>query len=400
MEGQTAAELTLKKKDQVKTLATKRSVKAHGNPVTVDPQLLFQRFITAANTAYKDKQDLFRHELCSFPSALFDTPDFLRHPNKAALADELWKLLLGDGTTPSTSLPSDLQLVIDGGSLLQRLQAPWKRGCTFESIIDSCVCFVNNRYPQAVVVFDAYMSGPFTKDMTHLRRSKGVNGNAVHFTPNMVLRSTKEQFLANAENKQRFIFALGVSLEKICTVIHAKADADLQIVLTAIESANFKSTAVVGEDTDLLVLLAHHSNEKAHNMYFFSDKPGKSNRIWHVKQLIAVLGDFPYLLLFLHALTGSDTTSRPFGIGKAAALRKLRNCPELQHLAQVFLQVQSVSLEDMQSAGERVLVLLYGGKRSVHHRLAGLRFCSLTFLLIILLINVTVSVCVLPSSAS
>ena len=34
------------------------------------------------------------------------------------------------------------------------------------------------------------------------------------------------------------------------------------------------------------------------------------------------------------------------------------------------------------------------------HRLAGLRFCSPTFLLIILLINVTVSVCVLPSSAS
>ena len=104
--------------------------------------------------------------------------------------------------------------------------------------------------PKAVVVFDGYMSGPSTKDMTHLRQSKGVNGNAVHFTPNiyMVLRSTKEQFLANAENKQRFIFALGASLEKICTVIHAKADADLQIVLTATESANFKSTAAVKED--------------------------------------------------------------------------------------------------------------------------------------------------------
>ena len=82
MEGQTAAELTLKKKDQVKTLATQRSVKADGNPVTVDPQLLFQRFITAANTAYKDKQDLFRHELCSFPSALFDTPDFCGSPTR------------------------------------------------------------------------------------------------------------------------------------------------------------------------------------------------------------------------------------------------------------------------------------------------------------------------------
>ena len=106
----------------LKTLATKQSLKIDGNPISVDPQLLFQRFIIAANCTYEDKQELFRFELCSFPSALFNSPDFMRQPNKAALADELWKLLPEDANNLNTPNPDgDLQYVINGGSLLQRL---------------------------------------------------------------------------------------------------------------------------------------------------------------------------------------------------------------------------------------------------------------------------------------
>ena len=66
MEGQTAAELTMKRNDQVRKLATKRSLKVEGTPVSVDPQQLFQRFITVANTTYDDKQELFRFEQLPF----------------------------------------------------------------------------------------------------------------------------------------------------------------------------------------------------------------------------------------------------------------------------------------------------------------------------------------------
>ena len=108
MEGQTAAELIMKRTGQLRTLATKRSLKIDGNPVSVDPQLLFQRFITAANSTYEDKQELFRFELCSFPSALFDSPDFMRQPNKAALADELWETTAWRYNILNTPLPDDL----------------------------------------------------------------------------------------------------------------------------------------------------------------------------------------------------------------------------------------------------------------------------------------------------
>ena len=378
MEGHTAADLVLRKNYQLKTLGAKKSVKVDGCPVTIDPQLLFQLFTTAANSTYEDKKELFRYELCSFPSSLFESPDFLRQPNKASLADELWMLLPASGYVPGdSSEPKDVQFVIDGGSLLQRLQWPWKRVSIFETIIGAYVHFVTIHYPRALVVFDRYASGPSTKDMTHLRRTKGQKGATAHFSTDMVLQTSKEQFLVNKENKQRFISALGAALETTSTVVYSKTDANLDIVLAAIDWAKTKATAVVGEDTDLLILLEDHTcpDSDTHDIVFFSDEKGKNTKIWSMKQLVSVLEELRHLLLFLHNFTGCDTMSRPFGIGKGAALKKLKSCLQMQTAAQVFLQ--EVSLETVQSAGEKALVMMYGGNPS--ESLDALRyrlFCS------------------------
>ena len=91
----------------------------------------------------------------------------------------------------------------------------------------------------------------------------------------MVLQTSKEQFLVNKENKQRFISALGVALETTSTVVYSKADADLDIVFAAIDCAKTKATAVVGEDTDPLILLAHHACPDSHDIVFFFGQKGK-----------------------------------------------------------------------------------------------------------------------------
>ncbi len=44
------------------------------------------------------------------------------------------------------------------------------------------------------------------------------------------------------------------------TVFQAQGDADLSIVCKAIEAGNHCTTIVVGEDTDLLVLLCYYVN--------------------------------------------------------------------------------------------------------------------------------------------
>ncbi|GFR90590.1 hypothetical protein ElyMa_002571700 [Elysia marginata] len=133
-----------KRKDQVKTKDTKH-------------QLLFQRLVTGARGAYVVNKDLFKFELSSHPSALFDGYGLLREPDKASLADVLW--IMAKCFTMLPDLPQEVgallehQHVIDGGSLLYRLA--WPRGSTFERICSMYVDFVHRKYFKPVAVFTA-----------------------------------------------------------------------------------------------------------------------------------------------------------------------------------------------------------------------------------------------------
>ena len=90
----------------------------------------------------------------------------------------------------------------------------------------------------------------------HQRRGKGQAGVTVTFTKDMQFTMKKDKFLANKSNKQQFINLLSAQLEKNkCKVHHAPGDADQLIVWKAVESATMVNTMLVGDDTDLLVLL-------------------------------------------------------------------------------------------------------------------------------------------------
>ena len=52
MSGQNILNFTFKRSQQVITLSTKTSIKIDGEPIQVDPQLLFQRLTTTANTLF------------------------------------------------------------------------------------------------------------------------------------------------------------------------------------------------------------------------------------------------------------------------------------------------------------------------------------------------------------
>ena len=71
MTGIPVAQYTFKRSDQVTTLQSKSSVRVDGQPIHIDPELLFQRLIVASN-AIDDRKASFRFESCSYTSALFD----------------------------------------------------------------------------------------------------------------------------------------------------------------------------------------------------------------------------------------------------------------------------------------------------------------------------------------
>jgi len=116
MEGKTAAEYSFKRVNQAVTLYMKCAVKIGGVAVQIDPQLLFQG-LTVAARATGNMKDVFKYELCSYPSALFDSTLLLREPQKPVLANAIWTLLTPD----SFGITGEVQYVLDGGALLQRI---------------------------------------------------------------------------------------------------------------------------------------------------------------------------------------------------------------------------------------------------------------------------------------
>lgn len=362
--GKRVSGFSFKKKDQVITLKTKSSVKIDNETVQVDPQLLFQRLIFVARGKIPLEQlpFLFTYELCTYPPALFDRDGLIREANKPVLAGEIWASV----SSEYAEIPTEVQYVLDGGSLLQRI--PWPKGTTYEGICNLYVDYITKKYGKGtVVVFDGYTDEPSTKDTAHLRRTAGQTGKSVNFVGDMKLNLKKNTFLANTSNKQRFINMLSERLQaNEIKTIHATGDADVLIVLTAAESALTKPTVVIGEDTDLLVLLCHYAVTGSCKIFLTSE--AKHNvktpvKVWDIHLTKEKLGnDICQNILFIHAVLGCDTTSRLYGIGKGVSLKKYQTDGQFRQLATVF-DDDSASKEAIAEAGEKALVILYNGNK-------------------------------------
>ena len=251
--------------------------------------------------------------------------------------------------------------MLDGGALLHRIA--WPRGsATYQDVCGLYCAYVTKKYGNPIVVFDGYdeMS---TKNMTQQRRAAGKAGTTVTFSEDMKVTLKKEDVLANSKNKQWFINMLSRFLWKSnCQIHQAKGDADVLIVKTAVESAQQRITVLVGDDTDLLVLLCFYTRPDGCDLYFKPEtKANSRRRVWNMKRVKEQLGnDVCYDVLFLHAILGCDTTSRLYGICKATALKKYVNSLHFREQAKVFNLHSTV--DDIVAAGENALVSLYGGK--------------------------------------
>ena len=87
-------------------------------------------------------------------------------------------------------------------------------------------------------------------------RRHSSHGQMVTFKPDMEVKLKKDKFLSNPANKQLFINLLSTQLILSgYNTAHASGDTGLQIVLTAVNLSQSSPTVLVGDDTDLLILL-------------------------------------------------------------------------------------------------------------------------------------------------
>ena len=144
-----------------------------------------------------------------------------------------------------------------------------------------------------------------------------------------------------------------------CQTHHTPEDVDLLIV----SLANTKNTALVGEDTYMIILLCFYANLEAHDlsMYSQTESTTKQNRVWNMKTMKRQLGaDVCENILFIHAALGCDTTSRLHSLGKGAS--KIFTTSTLFQAQSPQFLAEDESPDVVETAGEKALMSLYKGK--------------------------------------
>ena len=339
MEGKDMEEYSYSNKAKCKLMSSDNELKVDDDIVPVDPQLLFQRMSLAVSRDNSiDIKAVFQYELSTLPASLFSEKDgLMREADKAQLSTEIWEYI--DGAGFHSDLPGEIIKVIDGDYLLHRIQN-WPKGKTFSDISSMYVSYVNRNFgSNSIVVLDGGYDKPLTKDSTHLRRTKFKKGKEVNFSANMKLSMKREDFLLNGKNKQAFLEHLSDHLNQNGIVtIQSSGDADYDIVRVALRSSEQRPTVLIGEDTDLLCLLLHHATDN-HQIYLTSEqKPNMAKpKFWSIQQAKKQLGEgICGVVLLIHAISGCDTTSRVFGIGKPVAFKKALNDSEFLTTASIF----------------------------------------------------------------
>ncbi|KAG1669042.1 Tryptophan 5-hydroxylase 2 [Nymphon striatum] len=322
-------------------------------------------------------EEVMRYELSPYPPSLFEDKNILQKADKPQLAQAI---IAHCNKTPSCkaisdTIPQTEMYMLDGGALLHKHK--WTRGDTYGKIAKTYADFTSKQYGSATVVFDGYLAGPSIKDNTHQRRGQATIHPIVNFTGETEFEGKKEEFLSRGSNKQHLISLISDELERVgCTVIQAEGDADVDIAKTAVNIANVHSTTLIGEDTDLLVLLLHYCEMDGKPLYFRSDKQSRGvPKVYNISWIKRLLGsEMCPQIVFLHAFTGCDSTSRVYGVGKKPAFEKLvKGDQVLQSSANAFT-LRGRNHTDVENLGIQAMSVTFGGESTcslatLHYRI-------------------------------
>ncbi|KAL4710241.1 hypothetical protein ACJJTC_005414, partial [Scirpophaga incertulas] len=343
------------RKDKINPLLAKSNkIKIHDEVIPVDPLLLFQRICVLKKTD-EELKNYMNYELAPYPLALFENGE-LRKTKKSTFYELFPEL--------SINLKSleNVHYIIDGGMLLHRCK--WQLNESFKMICEHYVRYLKNNYNSNVyVVFDGYKIDSIKSDERNRRALKNKCAD-IEFNADMPLKIAQDKFLSNNNNKSRLIDMLRIKLaDNNIFTCQAESDADKLIVDTAI-NLETKNVVIVSEDIDVLVILTALANE-SREIYFLKPSRDKvKQKIFSSKSLEKSLPKCKEHILFLHSLTGCDTTSAFFNKGKIKFAKNFEKHHDLHEFAKIFKN-KNEDFNNIFQAGVACILALYGAPAKI-----------------------------------
>lgn len=366
-----------------------------------DSEVLFRRLLVVSRKREVSLEHVLQHELAGVPPSLFNDDGTLRKTTKADLAkkleascDEIHNLQEGQQTA----------YIIDGMSMLQGLKETSFN--TFDDLGNVVTkklqhLFEGRLSVQAVVVvFDRYDNPHSIK--IHERERRGDDQRASHIISGNRVVPNYRRFMRSSANKSALASFVSTYLLSKCqdivcghkylilaggftdgqlvkvlkngtvaeltTLSSTQEEADTRMLLHAVHmSLDYERIIVRSDDTDVLVLLLYYRSIQMLDTEVFMHAGHvtqftRRERFIPVNQIVDKLGrELCQNLPAAHALTGCDTTSSLFKIGKRSAFSKLasqvRECPEI---LTTFGMTDNVEA-DVVSA-RRYILNVYGNK--------------------------------------
>lgn len=331
----------------------RKSIKV-GDKQVYDMEQFYGRMIVLSQTRKLDLKEVFSFELAPVPSSLFDRFGDMRKGNKAKLVEQL-------EVTMEHPCMADVD-VIDGNETLYQINWP-KTG----TVAQFCVNFETRVKSDhdVYVVFDHYISDS-VKSHERERRADGMvpPKHTLHLhTP----LPPKDTVLKSAHNKKQLIAQLcnragceGVVMigEEQCMFGHEEADVNIiTYVLHLITMKGKKKIRVVSTDTDIFVMLLYFFWKHKQKCEDVKIMMQKGDKLLDINASAIKLGEKCEQLISLHAITGCDTASYPFGKGKVSALKLLQRNNDL-HLE--IIGNQNSSDTEVYETGRSFFNKLYG----------------------------------------
>ena len=149
-------------------------------------------------------------------------------------------------------------------------------------------------------------------------------------------------------------------------------DADVEIVGKAIDLVKIRSVLLYGDDTDLFVLALHHLRQIVLKNKFYMFRPMSSSYIDIECVSKSNSDSIIKNILPIHALSGCDTVSQVFGVGKTKLVKLVAKNPGLTDDLQIF-SLPDQSEKRVLKAGLRILTSLYVGIQKKTTNYADLR---------------------------
>ena len=233
---------------------------------------------------------------------------------------------------------------------------------TFSEIGKLYATYVRKHYNDAMVVFDGYNNESTKSYEQRQRTGNGPKCSNVVIVESNEVQFFQAKFLSNEHNKSELIKLISKFLcDDSQNVINCVGDADTEIVSTALDfsTVDGRTIVVVADDTDLAGMLLYHWREEMGDLILFQTC---ISRGWNTKVVLPKVTSVKDYLLFIHAMSGCDTTSAPYGKGKISFVNLVNKSEMLKDISDTMNDVWADQAE-IGIASIATFTMMYGGRK-------------------------------------